>query len=113
MSVVERPKHHVAVSFPLPSCPFLLLKVVCPLRWQDMEGSLVHTTIHSGNTEAEKDASCCAECNKHSQCDFWVRATDSNQCWLKASPINRIPLANMRGGYRGESFVVVGMPLHA
>ena len=66
-----------------------------------MHGELVRETTYMGRTEAEKDASCCAECSKHSQCEFWVRATDDNKCWLRANPGDRQAVDNRTGGYRG------------
>ena len=66
-----------------------------------MDGVSVHETSYLGLTEAEKDASCCAECNMHSQCTFWERATDNHTCWLKSNPGDRHLLENRRGGYRG------------
>jgi len=46
-------------------------------------GTDVLATTYEGSTDAEKDASCCSQCQANPDCDFWVRMTDSNKCWLK------------------------------
>ena len=60
---------------------------------QEMTGSgvrEVEITTYSGATELEKDISCCTKCNKRGDCEYWVRATDSNECWLKSNDGNEI-----------------------
>ena len=60
---------------------------------QDLTGSGirdVEITTYSGITELEKDSSCCTKCNKRGDCEYWVRATDSNKCWLKSNDGNAI-----------------------
>ena len=55
---------------------------------QEMTGSGwrdVAVTFYSGKTELEKDISCCSKCSKRSDCEYWVRATDSKNCWLKSN----------------------------
>ena len=49
----------------------------------------------------EKDISCCSKCNMRDDCEYWVRATDSNNCWLKSNDrnaIREIPSSIRRGG---------------
>ena len=50
----------------------------------------VEVTTYSGTTTLEKDISCCSKCNKRVDCEYWVRATDSNDCWLKSNSGNSI-----------------------
>ena len=63
-------------------------------------------TTYSGSTELEKDIDCCSKCNLKDECDFWVRATDSNGCWLKLANgkrIKHVSSSNRRGGMRKTS----------
>jgi hypothetical protein len=46
-------------------------------------GTDVLATVYEGSTDEEKDESCCSQCRLNPDCDFWVRATDSNKCSLK------------------------------
>merc|ERR1712137_959608 len=50
---------------------------------KDFVGSDVKKVVYEGSTDEEKDASCCAACEQEEQCEYWVRATDTNDCWLK------------------------------
>ena len=50
---------------------------------QEMVGEDVAKVQYSGTTEREKDASCCQQCSADPECEFWVRATDTSDCWLK------------------------------
>merc|ERR1712224_640728 len=66
--------------------------------WRDVE-----ITTYSGKTELEKDISCCSKCSKRSDCEYWVRATDSKNCWLKSNDGNAIQGVKSntrRGGLR-------------
>ena len=71
---------------------------------QDMTGSGardVKLTTYSGSTELEKDISCCSKCKMRNDCEYWVRATDTNKCWLKSNDKNEIlevPSSLRRGG---------------
>ena len=63
-------------------------------------------TTYSGSTELEKDISCCEKCNLKDECDYWVRATDTNKCWLKLADgkrIKSVPSGTRRGGMRKTS----------
>ena len=78
--------------------------------WRDVE-----ITTYSGTTELEKDISCCSWCNQRADCEYWVRATDSNNCWLKSNdgnPIQEVTSNTRRGGFRSErvsigSFILI------
>ena len=85
------------------------------------EGSRdVETTNYSGLSELEKDVSCCLKCNLRDDCEYWVRATDDNICWLRSNdgkPIKEISSWKRRGGFRkqGKQFNIVfekGNSLH-
>merc|ERR1719213_1115507 len=56
---------------------------------KDFNGDLstqdVRSTTYTGDTDEEKDASCCAQCDAEPQFEYWVRATDMDGCWLKKS----------------------------
>ena len=63
----------------------------------------VETTTYIGTTELAKDISCCSKCIHRSDCEYWVRATDSNHCWLKSNDGNEIqgvPSDTRRGGIK-------------
>lgn len=55
----------------------------CDATHQEMLGEDVVVTTYAGATTTEKDASCCHQCDLNADCAFWVRATDSDSCWLK------------------------------
>ena len=48
-----------------------------------MMGKTISQTTYTGSTDAEKDASCCQQCKQEATCEFWVRSTVGNECWLK------------------------------
>jgi len=63
----------------------------------------VATVAYSGSTDAERDRSCCAACSARSDCEYWVRATNSRHCWLKSNggnPITSTKSSVRRGGMR-------------
>jgi len=63
----------------------------------------VAETSYSGSSELQKDKSCCAECRSVEACEYWVRATDSDKCWLKSNDGGTIigtASSSRRGGYR-------------
>eukprot|EP00927_Polykrikos_kofoidii_P056429 TRINITY_DN50544_c0_g1_i1.p1 TRINITY_DN50544_c0_g1~~TRINITY_DN50544_c0_g1_i1.p1 ORF type:complete len:562 (-),score=58.35 TRINITY_DN50544_c0_g1_i1:172-1857(-) len=49
----------------------------------DFEGDDVLAADCEGETQQEKDASCCALCQENPDCEFWVRKVSDNRCWLK------------------------------
>ena len=64
---------------------------------------VVETTNYSGSTEWEKDISCCSKCIQNEDCEYWVRATDSSDCWLKSNDGNKVKYKysdTRRGGSR-------------
>ena len=68
--------------------------------WRDVE-----ITAYSGRTTLEKDNFCCSKCNQRVDCEYWVRATDSNYCWLKSNngnAIQEVTSNTRRGGLRSE-----------
>ena len=73
---------------------------------QDLGGTgardIEHTT-YSGSSELEKDVSCCSKCQLRVACEYWVRATNSDSCWLKSNDgkeIEKISSTSRRGGFR-------------
>ena len=73
----------------------------CNATHQEMAGTDVGGTTYTGTTDAERDASCCARCEANPACEFWVRATDSSDCWLKKGFGRSSDSASRRGGFRG------------
>jgi len=79
--------------------------------YQELQGIWAHdvaVVTYSGLTEIEKDASCCKQCAARSDCEFWVRATDSTQCWLKSNSGAEIHPTNhghRRGGVKAGKWV--------
>jgi len=77
---------------------------------QEMGGSGardVEVTQYSGTSEKEKDISCCTKCSLNSRCEYWVRATDSTNCWLKSNngrEIKEYSSSNRRGGLRATGY---------
>ena len=75
---------------------------------QDFQGGDVNMTVCTGVTDADKDASCCAECRANPSCSFWVRAhggpggpgdPETVSCWLKDGFQTLVPNAARRGGF--------------
>jgi hypothetical protein len=66
---------------------------------RDMTGADVAQTTYTGNTDAEKDASCCEHCSANDQCEYWVRATDSTRCWLKKNFVSYTASSVRRGNF--------------
>jgi len=60
-------------------------------------GTNVKHTQYEGSTDEEKDASCCAACEQEPACEYWVRATESADCWLKKDFIGFGESATLRG----------------
>ena len=66
--------------------------------WRDVEKTFV-----KGSTTLEKDIDCCTKCGLNPDCEYWVRATDSNSCWLKSNDGQKIEERSSRtrrGGLR-------------
>ncbi len=68
----------------------------------ELMGDDVKATTYTGSTDEEKDASCCAQCESEPQCEFWVRATDSNGCWLKKGFAGFNPSRTRRGNLKNS-----------
>jgi C1A family cysteine protease len=70
---------------------------------KDFVGGDVRSSTCTGDTDEEKDADCCAQCDAEPQCEYWVRATDTNDCWLKRDFLefgeNPLRRGNFKGGY--------------
>jgi len=84
---------------------------------QDLNGEkdrTVEQTTYEGTTDAEKDQSCCSKCQSNAECEYWVRDTETNRCWLKSNngrDIEPVANANRRGGVKqiartGRSFTL-------
>ena len=66
----------------------------------------VEVTTYDGSSEWDKDISCCKKCDLNKDCEYWVRATDSNHCWLKSNngkTIEASSSSNRRGGFRASA----------
>jgi len=50
---------------------------------KSLKGTLVQETTYEGETDEEKDESCCSKCRANADCEFWVRATNSKLCVLR------------------------------
>ena len=70
----------------------------------------VEITNYYGSTEHEKDNSCCRKCALNLQCQYWVRATGSDdRCWLKRNEEGEIikqAANNRRGGLRPSNLFI-------
>ena len=72
----------------------------------------VDLTTYDGSTELEKDISCCKKCTLNINCEYWVRATDSSNCWLKTNDGNEvqdIQSSTRRGGLRASGISYVSI----
>ena len=83
------------------------MKQVCKgATYEELSGTgakNIEVTTYSGLSEIEKDVSCCMKCNLREDCEYWVRATDSNKCWVKSNdgnPVEKISKSTRRGGLR-------------
>jgi len=70
-------------------------------NWWDMGEHHLYTLGYEGNTDAEKDRSCCKLCEIFRGCEYWVRATDRKDCYLmtnSGSPITQKAAPGRRSG---------------
>ena len=67
---------------------------------RDITGTSVATVAYTGNTDEEKDCSCAAMCKAHPDCQFWVRATSSTECWLRKDATGESTVNIYRAGYK-------------
>lgn len=76
----------------------------------DLEGEVIEVRAVEGETEVERDASCCAMCLQNLRCGFWTRASarEDRRCWLKKNFERQVPNSARRGHMR-EAFVVRSM----
>ena len=69
----------------------------------DMLGEdLAITTVEESSTVEERDHSCCRQCRALQGCTFWVRASNTRDCWLKTNFIGYGPALNRRGSFLSE-----------
>jgi len=74
--------------------------------YQELDGSGardIAVVTYYGSTELEKDVSCCRQCSARIECEYWVRATNTNSCWLRSNHGNTIVpknSGNRRGGIK-------------
>merc|ERR1711988_673013 len=72
----------------------------CKAKYQDLRGTDVEATTYSGSNDVEKDESCCQKCKNNVECEFWVRSTVSNKCWLKKQMVEHVSSKQRRGGFK-------------
>ena len=62
---------------------------------QEIAGTTVSTVAWLGETEAARDASCCAQCYANPACMFWVRPVSAGSplCYLRSNPAGQPPAA--------------------
>jgi len=74
----------------------------CRSTAQEMVGADVKLVQFVGATDAEKDASCCAQCRAEPACQYWVRSYNENStnCWLKKNFVRYAGSAVRRGAMR-------------
>jgi len=66
----------------------------------DLVGDDVAQVTYTGNTDADKDSSCCTQCKQNTACQFWVRSTDNSSCWLKKNFNGYLAASNRRGNFK-------------
>ena len=81
--------------------------VSCDATHEELVGTDVLETTYSGSTDAEKDSSCCGKCADEPACEYWVRATGTdNRCWLKRAYAYSLDSSSRRGGFYRHTFEV-------
>eukprot|EP00927_Polykrikos_kofoidii_P012848 TRINITY_DN15577_c0_g1_i1.p1 TRINITY_DN15577_c0_g1~~TRINITY_DN15577_c0_g1_i1.p1 ORF type:complete len:720 (-),score=123.09 TRINITY_DN15577_c0_g1_i1:112-2121(-) len=64
---------------------------------KEFVGTDVDMYPYSGSTDEEKDASCCNACEDDKQCEFWVRSTETQECWLRRDFLGFTDNSSRRG----------------
>jgi len=75
----------------------------CNSSFWELSGSQAALTFVCGDSDAELDAMCCAECRNNTLCEFWVRESGSSgakQCWLRYNPGGFSKNLARRGGWK-------------
>jgi len=57
----------------------------CELTGPGLIGYDIAVVTYSGETDLEKDISCCRQCYERSDCEYWVRDIRISTCWLKSN----------------------------
>jgi hypothetical protein len=74
----------------------------CLATHGDMLGETLLVTTFAGSGLQEEDHSCCRKCRSTPRCSFWVRATDTRECWLKTGFVGYGSTSNRRGMFISE-----------
>jgi len=56
---------------------------LCSATHGEMDGEDVGVSVWSGLSVEQRDHSCCTRCRELAACEFWVRSTKTNDCWLR------------------------------
>lgn len=72
----------------------------CEAQYEEMNGVTVKLTTITGTSDVEKDHACCAECSRNPECEFWVRSTSDDDCWLKKDYTGSSSDSSKRGNHR-------------
>ncbi len=83
------------------------ISVGCSAIAQDLLGSAVKEVVTAGSSDAEKDAACCAQCSADKECEFWVRSTVDDKCWLRKGFAGYAASSDHRGAHRSTKQHVI------
>jgi hypothetical protein len=72
---------------------------LCLASHGEMDGDDVGVATCSGGSVEQRDHSCCAACRKTTGCDFWVRSTTTNDCWLRRHFRGFVNAPDRRGSF--------------
>lgn len=74
----------------------------CLATHGEMLGETLLVTTYAGLGLEDADHSCCRKCRATRRCSFWVRSTDTRECWLKAGFVGYGSTSNRRGMFISE-----------
>ena len=72
---------------------------LCAASHGEMDGEDIGVTTWSGYSVEQRDHSCCAKCNAVAGCEFWVRSTKTNDCWLRRHFKGFVNVPDRRGSF--------------
>jgi len=72
---------------------------LCAASHGEMDGEDIGVTTWSGYSVEQRDHSCCAKCNAVAGCEFWVRSTKTNDCWLRRHFNGFVDVPDRRGSF--------------
>ena len=72
---------------------------LCSATHGEMDGVDIGVTTWTGLSVEQRDHSCCSRCRAVPSCEFWVRSTKTNDCWLRRSFSRFVDSGDRRGSF--------------